>query len=85
MIMESKSPLRLASKSVIWVHLINWEFAFNKLTAASWENPYCKDLLTLSLNSKFDDLNLKIKINLRVAPSEALKSHLLSMGALSIN
>ena len=30
-------------------------------------------------------LYLKIKINLRVAPSEALKSHLLSMGALSIN
>ena len=26
-------------------------------------------------------LYLKIKINLRVAPSEALKSHLLSMGA----
>ena len=30
-------------------------------------------------------LYLKIKINLRVAPSDALKSHLLSMGALSIN
>lgn len=30
-------------------------------------------------------LYLKIKINLRVAPSEALKSHLLSIGALSIN
>ena len=30
-------------------------------------------------------LYLKIKINLRVAPSDALKSHLLSMGVLSIN
>ena len=30
-------------------------------------------------------LHLKIKINFKVAPSEALKSHLLSMGALSIN
>ena len=30
-------------------------------------------------------LYLKVKINLRVALSDALKSHLLSMGALSIN
>ena len=29
LIMEFKSPLKLESKSVLWVHWINWQFPFN--------------------------------------------------------